>query len=342
MLGKFIAILITLLLLVNVYKHITPQMMDIEDESMQELWEMWKAQYNKGYQTDREENSRFEIFKTNVNKINRWNSQKHTYTKAVNKFADLTGPEFKEKYSMCHGPGLGKDTMCPSADKTCPTYEETFKPVVNWTITGAVTPVKDQKECGSCWAFSTTGVLEALYFLNHSHLISFSEQQLVDCANECYGCMGCWPYLALEYTQQNGLEPEKLYPYTAEDGKCRYKKALAVHTNTGYECVAQNNINQMKGAVNLLPVSIGVEADQEAWQFYHDGVVTQECGPNLDHAVLLTGYGPVPGYKGDAWFVKNSWGSDWGVNGYIFIGQNKLNDDFGVCGILRCGVIPIN
>jgi C1A family cysteine protease len=152
--------------------------------------------------------------------------------------------------------------------------------------------------------------------------------------------MGCWPYLALEYTAQYGIEPEKLYPYTGTGGECTYKKNLALKANTDWECIAQNSTAQMMGAVQMQPVSIGVEADQSAWQLYSGGVVTQDCGATLDHAVLLTGFGNVDGYNGVAWYVKNSWGTDWGVDGYIFIGQNDANAGYGVCGILRCGVIP--
>lgn len=341
MLAKSIVTLSTVLLLLGYYEFIIPIDIDLPEEVTRSLWDTWKSQYQKGYESTLEDENRYQIFKQNVIKVNRWNSEGHSFTKAINKFADLTGPEFKKKYADGLGIGLGEDKFCPSAGD-CPNFPTSSQAEVNWTMLGAVTPVKDQKDCGSCWAFSTTGALEALFFFNNSYLVSLSEQQLVDCAKDCYGCMGCWPYLALNYTLQYGLEPEIFYPYQANELECGYKKELAVQTNTGYECVAQNSTEQMMAAVALIPVSIGVEADEEAWQMYSGGVITTDCGAYLDHAVLITGYGPVEGHKGKAWYVKNSWGADWGADGYVFLGQNKLNGEFGVCGVLRCGVIPKN
>jgi len=216
-------------------------------------------------------------------------------------------------------------------------------------MTGAVTAIKNQGQCGSCWAFSTTGSLEGLYYLNHSVLLSFSEQQIVSCDTTCEACDGCWPYMAMLYTAKAGIEPEKLYPYVSGNGevpKCHYKKNLTVSANTGYQCVQQENSEQLLAALTQQPVSIAVEADQSAWQFYSAGVVNSECGAALDHAVLLVGWGAFQGEDNFNWFVKNSWGADWGMNGYIWIGagstNNEQNEGYGQCGILRCATLPVN
>jgi C1A family cysteine protease len=303
---------------------------------MQQLWTSWKAQYGRVYGSQQEDNARFAIFQANYARIQAHNADStQTFTMGLNKMADLTGEEFKIQYASCHGTGVG-DEYCPSA-VDCPTFPETNETAVNWTQSGAVTPIKNQQQCGSCWAFSTTGSLEGLYYLNHTILISFSEQQLVDCASSCYGCDGCWPYMAMNYTATYGIEPEKVYPYKAVQGTCKYNKAVALAANTGYECVTQKSVDQLKAALVQQPVSIAVEADQNAWQFYKTGTVTAGCGDTLDHAVLLTGM------TADAWYVKNSWGTDWGENGYIWLGQSaSINQGYGVCGILRCGTVPIN
>jgi len=336
MIAKVLAVVGIVAISLGAYQQIATQsnLSDIET-----LWASWKTQYGKTYSTQGEDTARMAIFATNYAKVQAHNAAGSTFTMALNKFADLTGEEFKAKYASCHGTGV-EDQYCPSA-VNCPTLPETNVSSVNWTAAGAVTPIKNQGDCGSCWAFSTTGCLEGLYYLNHSVLISFSEQQIVDCDTQCDGCDGCWPYLALEYTAQNGIEPEKLYPYKGVQGKCEYKASLAVHANTGYQCVSQKSVSQLQAAAVGQPVSVAVEADQDAWQLYSGGVVTSQCGDALDHAVLVTGYGSVD--NTDAWIVKNSWGADWGVNGYIFIGQDaSANQGYGVCGILRCGTLPIN
>jgi len=316
---------------------------------MQSVWNQWKAQYGVSYANAEEDAAKFTVFTQNYNKIMTHNSGNSSFRMALNKFADLTGEEFKSVYATCYqGEGLKgglNDEYCPSAEN-CESFSfSSFSPI-NWETSGAVTGVKNQGECGSCWSFSTTGALEALNFLNHKILISFSEQQLVSCATQCEACNGCFPYLAMEYTAQAGIEPEKLYPYTSGNGQvaaCSYNSKLAVKVNSGYQCVQQENAEQMYGALTQQPVSIAVEADQNAWQFYSSGVVNSECGASLDHAVLLVGYSNDENNE-EAWYVKNSWGTDWGVSGYIYLGasaqNNEENGGYGVCGILRCGTIP--
>jgi len=316
-----------------------------EFEELQGLWASWKLQNNKVYATQEEDDIRFAIFSENVGIINTWNANpQDTFTMAINQFADLTGEEFKSIYASCNGGisevGNSTDPYCPSA-VDCPTLNNTVvNQTVNWTDLGAVTPIKNQGQCGSCWTFSTTGVLEGLNYLQTGELLSFSEQQIVDCCTTADGCDGGFPYLALQYTATNGIELESEYPYTAADGKCKYNSDDAHHVNTGYQCIAQKSSQQLIAAGMLEPVSIAVEANQLSWQFYGGGVVNLLCGAALDHAVLLVGWGQKNGQN--AYYVKNSWGETWGDAGYIWIGQNdNANDGYGVCGILRCATLPL-
>jgi C1A family cysteine protease len=337
--GKVVAFLGVVALSLVAFQQYMPVTAQNETE-MQQLWAAWKTQFGKHYSTPQEDEARFLIFQQNYAKVQAHNADPtQTFTMAMNLFADLTGEEFSAQMASCHGTGVG-DEYCPSA-VDCPTYPDANFTSINWTTTGAVTPIKNQGQCGSCWAFSTTGALEALYFLNQSQklLVSFSEQQLVDCASSCYGCDGCWPYMAMEYTAQYGIEPEKVYPYKGVQGTCQYKSSLAIKVNTNYSCVTQKSVDQLKAALQIQPVSVAVEADQNAWQLYSKGVVTSGCGATLDHAVLLTGFGTYDNQQ--AWYVKNSWGTSWGLNGYIWLGTStSQNTGYGVCGILRCGTLP--
>lgn len=306
------------------------------------LFESWKIQNEKFYLTEEENEHRFTIFSANYKRISEWNANpQDTFVMGINQFADLTGEEFKAAFT---GYGVEGQVNCPSsANFTCPQYPTngTLNETVDWNANGAVTPVKNQGQCGSCWTFSTTGCLEGLNYLNTGKLLSFSEQQIVDCdvTKDTQGCDGGFPYLALDYTAKNGIELETEYPYTAANGKCKYNSSEAHQVNNGWNCVGPKDAQQLALAVNQQPVSIAVQANEVSWQFYLGGVINFLCGDALDHAVLLVGYGKH--WDQDAWYVKNSWGATWGDHGYLWISQDaKANDGNGVCGILSCAVVP--
>jgi len=214
---------------------------------------------------------------------------------------------------------------------------------VDWRTKGAVTPIKNQGQCGSCWTFSTTGVLEGNYFLQHQKLLSFSEQQIVDCdtkdGNE--GCDGGWPYLAVKYAAENGLELEDDYPYKAVDGTCKFDSSKATQVAKGYAFVTANSTDALLTALVDSPVSVLIEADQDVFQFYTTGVIHANCGSSLDHAVLAVGYEKRGIYQ--AFIVKNSWGTSWGASGYVYISTTqKVNNGAGVCGILSQPLVATN
>jgi len=190
--------------------------------------------------------------------------------------------------------------------------------------------------CGSCWAFSTTGNIEGQWALAGHPLTSLSEQNLVDCDHTCIkgvcdaGCDGGLMANAFTYViKNNGIDTDTSYPYEGADGKCRFKAANVGATISNWTFVPKT-VNQMMGyVVNTGPMSIA--ADAEMWQFYYTGVWYFPCGTSLDHGILIVGYGVETDWFGQTmpyWIVKNSWGGDWGMDGYILI---ERGDD-------RCGL----
>merc|ERR1711959_548032 len=295
------------------------------------MWSAFKADFQKAYASAEEHEARFLTFKDNVDFINSHNSRADEYgfTVAINQFADMTRQEFK------------KTMLTYKADqkKANPikVFDTSANPAsVDWTTKGAVTPVKNQGQCGSCWAFSTTGSLEGAYQIANGKLLSFSEQELVDCAGS-FGNQGCNGGLmdnGFKYVQSKGDALESTYSYTGKTGTCSKSKqsdaAIKGSQVTGFHDVQSDSVAQMEAAVAQGPVSIAIEADQSGFQFYKSGVFSGKCGTNLDHGVLAVGYGTDGGK--DYWKVKNSWGSTWGQAGYIMMARNIANKK-GQCGI---------
>jgi KDEL-tailed cysteine endopeptidase len=206
---------------------------------------------------------------------------------------------------------------------------------VDWSAKGAVTPIKNQGQCGSCWSFSTTGSVEGAHFLKTGQLVSLSEQQLVDCsgAEGNQGCNGGLMDQAFQYIIDNkGLCTEAAYPYQGVDGNCASTTCTVAATITSFSDVPGSNEVALETAIAQQPVSIAIEADQASFQFYTSGVMTAACGTQLDHGVLVVGYGN-DATGGDYYKVKNSWGASWGDNGYILLGRGASFNPSGQCGI---------
>ena len=297
----------------------------------------WSLQYGKAY-IPTERDYRETVYNANMLKIAEHNAGNHTWKMAVNKFADLTGEEFKAFYAG------GFRMPKKSLRRTTGSLNTTANPPsVDWTQKGAVTPVKNQEQCGSCWAFSTTGSVEGAWFLSNGTLPSLSEQQLVDCSTSegNQGCNGGLMDYAFQYIINNkGITTEDAYPYTATGpNKCKAKGKPVAATLSGYKDVATNNEVALETAIVQQPVSVAVEADQSVFQFYSGGVMTSACGTQLDHGVLAVGYGVDSGteyYK-----VKNSWGADWGEAGYIRLGRGSAFNPSGQCGIQMQPSYPV-
>jgi len=204
---------------------------------------------------------------------------------------------------------------------------------IDWRDKGAVTPIKNQGSCGSCWAFSSTGSLEGLNFVQTGSLVSYSEQQLVDCSTS-YGNEGCNGGLmddAFQYTETHTLATESAYPYTGRDGTCK-EPAFTTAINKGFTDVASESSTQLELAVSQQPVSVAIEADRLVFQLYTSGIINStKCGTNLDHGVLVVGYGTENNQ--DYWILKNSWGPTWGEKGFFRIAKDTTQDGPGICGL---------
>jgi len=316
----------------------------IRTHSEEEYWTGWKQflslesakQRHNMYTTKAEHDIRFEVFKDNMEKIKEHNMKGHSWSMGITQFSDMTKKEFKN-YTACgsleHKPAKTMFTAPRNWNKT--------EASVDWVSEGAVTPIKNQMGCGSCWAFSTTGAVEGRYFVAKGKLNSLSEQDLVDCSKQNNGCNGGLMDYAFEYVEENhGLCKEDDYPYAGKQHwRCKDNGCTKYDSISSYQDVPTST-KALEFACMGGPVSVAIEADETSFQHYAGGVLTSECGSSLDHGVLLVGYGTDG--SDDYWKVKNSWGEDWGESGYFRLCRNcHANGGNGQCGILSKASYPI-
>lgn len=310
---------------------------DIGLPSLTALFQEWKSIYGKGYETIEEEEQRLLTFIDNYNFIQEFNKNSKDVVLALNEYADLTVEEFGAMrlggFSLDKHKDLSKEKIVILDDSNLPNS-------VDWRTEGAVTPVKNQQTCGGCWAFAAAASLEGYNKIKNGDLVSLSEQQLIDCVGTCSGCNGCSNlYNALIYTSQSGIETESTYPFTGKFQRCEYQSTKTVVKNDGYQNVAPKSVSQLKAALANQPVIVGIQANQRIFQLYKTGVLSSGCGNQVDHAVTAVGYTTVNGQE--AFIVKNSWGTSWGEQGYVYISADSTaNHGTGVCGILSAPTYP--
>lgn len=310
------------------------------------LWYKWHQHEGVYYGDEEEEATRFSVFRTNVDLIARTNALNLDYTLGLNRFADISAEEFLAKRTglvsaFFDGAESGEEQSLALANAT--------PDAVNWTQVGAVTPVKDQNACGSCWAFSATGAMESAQAIAGGELVSLSEEQLIECPNastyNLHGCGGGFPAEAMKFAMTTGICTEASYPYL---------RPYTRQCNVGVNCtvglaplasfvrVTKNSWNALMVAVAQQPVSISVWASSD-WQFYLTGVFYQACKKGHEnHAVLVVGYGTQAMKQNntkDYWLVKNSWGTRWGEAGYIRL--TRVHASMGTSCMYHTPVYPV-
>ncbi|KAF7129797.1 hypothetical protein RHSIM_Rhsim10G0081600 [Rhododendron simsii] len=311
----------------------------LQDASISDQHKQWMARHERVYVDAEEEGKRLEIFKNNVEIIESFNKAGNKpYKLGVNQFADLTNEEFKLRKGHLAVEHISSTGTSSFQYENVPVVPSSM----DWRTEGAVTPVKDQFECGCCWAFSAVAAMEGLVKLRTNALISLSEQELVDCdtSGSDHGCRGGLMQYAFQFILNNrGLTTDANYPYQAIEGTCNIS-ALGDYAAmiTGYENVPANDESALLNAVANQPVSVSIGDGGHGFQFYQSGVFTEGCDTVLNHALTIVGYGTSDdGIK--YWLGKNSWGTGWGEGGYIRM-ERDIDAKEGMCGLAMIPTYP--
>ena len=294
-------------------------------------------EYGKDYGDEITELRRHTIWQANKKYVDEHNenlAERLGFTVALNEYSDLDSAEFAKQLT-----GYRSRPNRKPAPRTFVSSGSVLAATVDWRTKGYVTGIKNQGQCGSCWAFSATGSLEGQHFNATGKLVSLSEQNLVDCSgaegNE--GCNGGLMDDAFEYVMKKGIDTEASYPYVARDEKCRFKAADVGSTCSGYTDVKSEDEMALKNAIAAVgPISVAIDASHNSFQMYKSGVYYEPaCSQTeLDHGVLAVGYGTED--SKDMYIVKNSWGTSWGMKGYIYMSRNHDNN----CGIATSASYP--
>ncbi|XP_037480321.1 senescence-specific cysteine protease SAG39-like [Triticum dicoccoides] len=301
-----------------------------DDPSMAARHEQWMGKYGRKYSDATEKTRRLEVFKANVALIESANAGNSKFWLEANQFADITEDEFRATHTGIETP-VAADKGRSAGFRYANASLDDLPASVDWRTNGAVTPVKDQGQCGCCWAFSTVASMEGIVKLSTGKLVSLSEQELVDYDGTDKGCEGGLMDNVFEFVVENGgLATEADYPYTGADGStCDSSTAAA--TITGHEDVPANDEASLLKAVAAQPVSLAVDGGDNLFRFYKGGVLSGSCGTELDHGITTVGYS-VAGDGTKFWVMKNSWGAGWGEDGFIRM-ERDVADEKGLCGL---------
>ncbi|XP_072449702.1 cathepsin L2-like [Chiloscyllium punctatum] len=308
------------------------------DPTLDDGWNNWKSFHNKQYE-EHEKDYRRLVWEDNRRYIEQHNLEhamgKHTFTVGMNQFGDLTFDEFRHLLSA----SSINDAEKISSKVFTAQQNIQLPSTVDWRPKGYVTSVKDQGQCGSCWAFSTTGVLEGQVFNKTGKLISLSEQYLMDCSRAVgnAGCKGGSVLAGFLFIKEKGITSEQSYPYTAKDGNCTFNQNDIVATCKGVQQIPSGSEVDLAAAVATVgPISAGIDAEHRSFMLYKSGIFYEpRCSTTkLDHGILVVGYGTEN--QKPFWIVKNSWGASWGNRGYVHMAKDLDNN----CGIASNAVYP--
>ncbi|XP_060074759.1 procathepsin L-like [Ylistrum balloti] len=311
------------------------------DTELQKQWEDFKTLHKKIYHQG-EESRRKLIWAENLEKVRKHNKEaemgKHTFTLGINEYSDMSHEEIN---SRMHGYRESSFQMMNSKHEVKADMNEKDLPKeVNWKAKGWVTPVGNQFQCGSCWAFTANGAVEGQHYNVTGQLVPLSSQNLMDCsdAEGNHACEGGTMIQSYKYIIKNkGVDTQTAYPYTGKNGKCHFKRTSVGATLTGYGTIKKGSELALQKAVATIgPIAVAVDGEKASFGMYKSGIYNEPtCSQNVDHSLLVVGYGTLNGT--DYWLMKNSWGTSWGMDGYIMMSRNKGNQ----CGVANMGSYPI-